>query len=184
MRKTLITVLIASVVLSLASPAAFASKPAQDCKSSPLDIDFVKGLSIEFGNISLSFCDVTRHREKNFGYGEMAIAQGLSSISGRSLSHIVHMRTEHKMGWGKIAKELGVKVSDAVHRSSSVLDRVGLSGEAARIRIDIDLSDDDKGKDRDKEDHSDQGKDQPPHKTQGNNGKPGSTGTHPGRGNK
>jgi hypothetical protein len=185
MRKSSALFLITILFVTTLTMSAAEAKPTADCKFSPLDLDFTKMLSVEFGRISLSICDVVAHREKNLGYGEMAIAQGLSSISGRSLSHILHLRHDEKMGWGKIAKELGVKVSDAVHRSSSVLDRIGLSGEAVRIRIEIGQEDHDKDKDKDhgpeknpdkKTDNAD-----PHHDKPGNHNKPGN---NPGRGNK
>ena len=185
MRKSSALFLITILFVTTLTMSAAEAKPTADCKFSPLDLDFTKMLSVEFGRISLSICDVVAHREKNFGYGEMAIAQGLSSISGQSLAHILHLRNDEKMGWGKIAKELEVKVSDAVHRSSSVLDRIGLSGEAVRIRIEIGQEDHDKDKDHDhgpeknpdkKTDNTD-----PHHDKTGNHNKPGN---NPGRGNK
>jgi hypothetical protein len=176
MRKAISALLILSFLtmsaLTTVSPTLAA--PGKDnCNPSLLDIDFSKALSLEFGKIDLAPCDVTSNREKGFGYGEMSIAHGLSSISGTPLSRVMQMRTEQKMGWGKIAKQLGVKVSDAVHRSASVLERVGLSGEAARIRVNIDLPDnddsDDKNDKNNKNDNKpDKNKTNVPHKKQGN----------------
>ena len=183
MRKRSVILLI-GVLLFAATPLQPATaKSGPDCNFSMLDLDFTKMLSVEFGRISLSVCDVVAHREKNFGYGEMAIAQGLSSISGQSLAHILHLRNDEKMGWGKIAKELGVKVSDAVHRSSSVLDRIGLSGEAVRIRIEIGQDDHDNGHDNGPGKNPDKKTDNadPHHDKPGNQNKPGN---NPGRGNK
>ena len=183
MRKSSVILLI-GVLLFAATPLQPATaKSGPDCNFSMLDLDFTKMLSVEFGRISLSVCDVVAHREKNFGYGEMAIAQGLSSISGQSLAHILHLRNDEKMGWGKIAKELGVKVSDAVHRSSSVLDRIGLSGEAVRIRIEIGQDDHDNGHDNGPGKNPDKKTDNadPHHDKPGNHNKPGN---NPGRGNK
>ena len=183
MRKSSALFLITILFVTTLTMSAAEAKPTADCKFSPLDLDFTKMLSVEFGRISLSVCDVVAHREKNFGYGEMAIAQGLSSISGQSLSHILHLRNDEKMGWGKIAKELGVKVSDAVHRSSSVLDRIGLSGEAVRIRIEIGQDDHDNGHDNGPGKNPDKKTDNadPHHDKPGNQNKPGN---NPGRGNK
>ena len=183
MRKSS-AILLIGVLLFAATPLQPATaKSGPDCNFSMLDLDFTKMLSVEFGRISLSVCDVVAHREKNFGYGEMAIAQGLSSISGQSLAHILHLRNDEKMGWGKIAKELGVKVSDAVHRSSSVLDRIGLSGEAVRIRIEIGQDDHDNGHDNGPGKNPDKKTDNadPHHDKPGNQNKPGN---NPGRGNK
>ena len=188
MRKSSAKFLITVLFITTLTMSAAQAKPTADCKFSPLDLDFTKMLSVEFGKISLSVCDVAMHREKqHFGYGEMAIAQGLSSISGRSLSQILHLRHDEKMGWGKIAKELGIKVSDAVHRSSSVLDRIGLSGEAVRIRIETDQEDHDKDKDKNHDHGPEKNPDKkadntdPHHDKPENHNKPGN---NPGRGNK
>ena len=170
MKKNIVGLMaLALLTLTVLAPitSAVAAPAKENCKPSLLDMDFSQAISLEFGKIDLSICDVTNNREKGFGYGEMSIAQGLSTISGTSLSHVMQMRTEQKMGWGKIAKQLGVKVSDAVHRSASVLEKVGLSGEAARIRVDIDLHDDD-NKDDKNDNKPDKNKTHAPHKKQGN----------------
>lgn len=165
---------LALLTLSVLAPvtSVVAAPAKESCNPSSLDLDFFKAIASEFGKIELSTCDIVNNREKRFGYGEMSIAQGLSTISGTSLPHVMQMRTEQKMGWGKIAKQLGVKVSDAVQRSASVLEKVGLSGEAARIRINIDLPDDDDTDDKndknDKHDHKpDKNKNHVPNKKQG-----------------
>ncbi len=176
MRKALSAFLVLSFLAmsALTTIAPTFAAPARDnCNPSLLDIDFSKAISLEFDKIDLALCDVTGNREKGFGYGEMSIAQGLSSISGTPLSRVMQMKTEQKMGWGKIAKQLGVKVSDAVHRSTSVLERVGLSGEAARIRVNVDLSDDDDNDDKNDKNNKndnkpDKNKTHAPHKKQGN----------------
>ena len=183
MRKSSVILLI-GVLLFAATPLQPATaKSGPDCNFSMLDLDFTKMLSVEFGRISLSVCDVVAHRGKQCGEGERASAQGLCAISGQSLSHILHLRNDEKMGWGKIAKELGVKVSDAVHRSSSVLDRIGLSGEAVRIRIEIGQDDHDNGHDNGPGKNPDKKTDNadPHHDKPGNQNKPGN---NPGRGNK
>lgn len=40
---------------------------------------------------------------------QTAMAAEIAKQSGRSLDEVLKMRTEQKMGWGKIAKELGVE---------------------------------------------------------------------------
>lgn len=54
---------------------------------------------------------------------QMAMAAELSKQSGKSLDEVLKMRSEGKMGWGQIAKELGLKpgalgrsVADMHHR--------------------------------------------------------------------
>jgi hypothetical protein len=42
----------------------------------------------------------------------LAITAGLAEKSGKSVEEVAAMRTDQKMGWGKIAKELGVPPSE------------------------------------------------------------------------
>ena len=64
MRKSSVILLI-GVLLFAATPLQPATaKSGPDCNFSMLDLDFTKMLSVEFGRISLSVCDVVAHREK------------------------------------------------------------------------------------------------------------------------
>lgn len=47
-------------------------------------------------------------RESGISYPQLAMASQLSKTSQKPLEEVLKMRTEQKMGWGKIAKELGV----------------------------------------------------------------------------
>lgn len=47
--------------------------------------------------------------DKGMNNQQITMAAALSKESGKTVDEIVKMRTEDKMGWGKIAKELGVK---------------------------------------------------------------------------
>jgi hypothetical protein len=47
-------------------------------------------------------------KSKGLTYPQMAMVSSLSEKSGKSIDDVLKMRTEDKMGWGKIAKELGV----------------------------------------------------------------------------
>jgi hypothetical protein len=51
---------------------------------------------------------------------EIAKAAELSKASGKSLDEVLKMRTEQKMGWGKIAKELGVDPGKIGHAVSDL----------------------------------------------------------------
>ena len=43
---------------------------------------------------------------------QLAMTAQLAASSGKSIDEIIKMRTDGKMGWGKIAKELGVSPSE------------------------------------------------------------------------
>jgi hypothetical protein len=47
-------------------------------------------------------------QDKGLSYPNMAMAAALAEKSGKTLDAVLKMRVDDKMGWGKIAKELGV----------------------------------------------------------------------------
>lgn len=47
----------------------------------------------------------------SISHSQMGKVAQLSKASGKSIEDVLRMRTEQKMGWGKIAKELGVHPS-------------------------------------------------------------------------
>lgn len=58
-------------------------------------------------------------RDKNFGYGEIAITFALAEqmpggINDENIQKIVDLRREQNMGWGNVAKELGFKLGPVV----------------------------------------------------------------------
>lgn len=135
-----VTILTMHSVQSVVSAAVIV-----ECSPVTVEIELTKWISIEL-DTGIRVCDIVELRNKNFKYGEMALAYGLAAESGRPVSEILDMRYDEKMGWGKIAHRLGVKVSDARHRAASVLDKSGLSGESSELdiylEINIDNSDD------------------------------------------
>lgn len=74
--------------------------------------------------------DIESHRRHHrLSYDEISLAHGMAYLSGYSLHEIIEMRTEDHMGWGRIAKEVGVKVSDAVHMRNEVMHRANMEGD-------------------------------------------------------
>jgi len=59
-------------------------------------------------------------RAKGFNNPQIAILSQLSKSSGKPLEEVVRMRQEEKMGWGRIAKELGVKPGEIGQSVSSM----------------------------------------------------------------
>ncbi|UOF01271.1 hypothetical protein [Bdellovibrio reynosensis] len=47
-------------------------------------------------------------KDSKISESQFAVVGALSKASGKTVDEILKMRTEDKMGWGKIAKELGV----------------------------------------------------------------------------
>ncbi len=56
----------------------------------------------------LTDAQIKTMQDKGLTNPQMAMAAALSEKSGKTLDEVLKMRTEDKMGWGKIAKELGV----------------------------------------------------------------------------
>ena len=88
---------------------------------------------------------------RNMGHGEIALAHSLAHASGQPLSYILHLRFDQKMGWGKIAKTLGVKLRGAHDKADYILREAKLDRDAddfkVFIRVDLDDDDDDRKSD-------------------------------------
>lgn len=104
--------------------------------------------------IPISIEEVTTYRSRNMGYGEITLAYDLAHASGKSVHEILNMRYDQKMGWGKIAKVLGVKLHDSADRSVIILHEAQLKDDADNfiisIRIDLDEDDNNHKSDDDK----------------------------------
>lgn len=107
--------------------------------------------------IPVSVQEVTVLKTRNLGYGEIALVYNLAHASGRSVDDILIMRFDHKMGWGKIAKSLGVKLHGPADQSVVILREAKLDKDADdfSISIKVDLDDDDKDEVKDKKSNHD-----------------------------
>ena len=96
--------------------------------------------------IPVTVQEVTVLKTRSLGNGEVALVYSLAQSSGRSVSDILDMRFERKMGWGRIAKELGVKLKGASDQSVVILQEAQLYKDADdfNISIRVDLDDEDK----------------------------------------
>jgi hypothetical protein len=70
--------------------------------------------------------------DSGLNHAQMAKAAALSSKSGKTLDEVLKMRTEQKMGWGKIAKELGVHPSEIGKGVSSLRHEMNAERKADR----------------------------------------------------
>lgn len=71
-------------------------------------------------NIGVTETDVAGLRSANYGYGEIGLAYELSVLTGKPISEITALRAQ-KLGWGVIAKNLGVHLSKAVDKAATVI---------------------------------------------------------------
>lgn len=99
--------------------------------------------------IPVTVTEITTLRTYNMGYGEITLAYNLASASGRSVNEILDMRFQQKMGWGKIAKVLGVKLHGPADKSVYILRESQLEPEidAFNVIIKVDLDDEDRDSD-------------------------------------
>jgi hypothetical protein len=69
---------------------------------------------------SLTDEQVKQMQDQGLTNPQLAMAAQLAQTSGKPLEDVLKMRTEQKMGWGKIAKELGVAPSEIGKSVSSL----------------------------------------------------------------
>jgi len=102
--------------------------------------------------IPVTVNEITTLKTYNMGYGEITLAYNLANASGKPVSEILDMRFQQKMGWGKIAKVLGVKLHGAADKSVYILREANLSSDADTfvISIQTDLDDEDKAEEKNK----------------------------------
>jgi hypothetical protein len=109
------------------------------------DVDLASVIMRILG-IEVSAEEVSTLKARNMGNGEITLAYNLAHASGKSVQEILEMRYEQKMGWGKIANTLGVKLHDAEDRSVAILREAQLSEDADKLKIDIQIDDEYKDK--------------------------------------
>ncbi len=97
-------------VAAFAEEAPVAAEPAEialvdtptEAKDNP---KWVESLKTKY---SLTQADIDAMSEKKIAYPQMAMVSELALKSGKTRDEVIAMRVDQKMGWGKIAKTLGV----------------------------------------------------------------------------
>lgn len=108
--RTFLTVAVLASSL-LAPPLAFSEAEdaiAQEEVASEAVKDRPEWLAGIKTQYKLTDAQVQTLKDSGISYPQMAMTAGLADKSGKSIDEVLKMRTESKMGWGKIAKELGV----------------------------------------------------------------------------
>lgn len=81
--------------------------------------------------------DVANLRVNNsLGYGEIGMVYGLANVAGKTTADILAMR-QGDMGWGAIAKSLGLKVSTLMNKNSSVLKAAKMDKENKTFKNEV-----------------------------------------------
>jgi hypothetical protein len=73
---------------------------------------------------------------QKLGYGEIGLLYGLANASGKTIDDILTMR-QSDMGWGEIAKSLGLKVSNIVSKNSSILKAAKMPKEDQKLQTQL-----------------------------------------------
>lgn len=81
---------------------------------------------------NLTDAQIQGMKDQGLNYPQMAMTSALAEKSGKSIDEVIKMRTEGKMGWGKIAKELGVPPKEIGHSVSSLRHEIRDERRAAK----------------------------------------------------
>lgn len=81
-------------------------------------------------NVTVTAQDVSNLHTSGVGYGDISKAYGFAALSGKSISDVLGMK--QTMGWGEIAKTLGVKVSDVTRSDQAVQHAVNATKEGGK----------------------------------------------------
>lgn len=198
-KKTVVTFLAASLIVTGAALSSFSSPVAAKSSSetSPVDVltsDIVSSAEMILAdeirkslNIPVNLHDISAMEHHKLGNGEIALAYNLAHASGRSIHDILDMRINHKMGWGKIAKTLGVKLHSAADQSVHILKQSKLDKDIdpfhRSIKTDLDDEDDnDKNKGKKDKDNKNKSENTNNNNNNSNNNNPDNSG-HKNNGN-
>jgi len=111
MKKWMLPVLAMLMAVSLATPqlalAQENSLETEETAAEPTK-DRPEWLGALKTQYKLTDEQIKAMQEKGLSYPQMAITSALADKSGKPITDVLKMRTEDKMGWGQIAKELGV----------------------------------------------------------------------------
>lgn len=124
--KTRILLLLTASLISISfSGVALAeddtkSSKEPSTKSSPMDSKWTQELKTEY---KLTDEQIKSLQDRGISGKDAVRLADLSKLSGKTLDEVVAMRMDQKMGWGNIAKKLGVSPKEIgqsvakVHRS-------------------------------------------------------------------
>lgn len=139
MKKIIACSLIFSAYFSFSLPADAAPHMHKLANPAPISVQDISALSPETQRLAKSLQElllikdpspeILELQQDDLTHGEIAIAYGLSDLSGQSLEQIMELRQNQHMGWGRIAKKFGVKVSDAVHLTNNIMHHAEITNE-------------------------------------------------------
>ena len=139
MKKLIVCSLIFSAYFSFSPSVDAAHMHTPPANASPISAQDISVLSPEAQRLATSLqelllikdpsLEILKFQQDDLTNGEIAIAYGLSDLSGQSLEQIMDLRQNQHKGWGRIAKELGVKVSDAVHLTNKIMHHAEIPDE-------------------------------------------------------
>lgn len=124
------------LILSLSCSIALAAKSSK-VEQAPLslveqDANLANSIAKILG-FSVESAKITSLREKNYGYGEIAMVYSLSHVSRQPSWEIVTMR-DSKLGWGEIAGKLGVSVGKGMDGVATIMKDMKLEQETEKMK--------------------------------------------------
>jgi hypothetical protein len=125
------------LLITLTGSLAAAAKPAAQ-PTDPLEQDANLANSIaKLLGFSVDSDKITSLRQKNYGYGEIALVYSLSHISRQPSWEIINMR-DNRLGWGEIAKQVGASLSQGMNGVAKIMKDIKMDDETARLKEQID----------------------------------------------
>ena len=122
--KSLIFLFLAAVLMFGPTPSSFADDDSDQNQQGAVEVDKSKWHDQIKEKYSLSDEDMKKLEDSGMNHAQQAKAAHLASKSDKSLDEVLKMRIEDKMGWGQIAKSLGVhpgelgKANEGLNRSA------------------------------------------------------------------
>jgi len=126
-------ILLMAATMIMAGPVAYAADEIETAEQEALNdksIDWNTAVKTKY---ELTDEQIAAMRAKGLNDPQMAFTAQLAKSSGKTIDEVMQMRVDQKMGWGKIAKELGVHPSE-LGKSVSSLRKERRSNERAAHR--------------------------------------------------
>ncbi|HHV61954.1 MAG TPA: hypothetical protein GXX51_04840 [Firmicutes bacterium] len=113
-------VVVCLLVLMLGVAGTCFALQGSDTGTDPYDAVFTSNIITAFPDLNLSAEAIQELRSRGTGWGEITIAASLASASGKTLDEIIVM-ADSGLGWGEMAKTLGVEPKSLGHAVSEVI---------------------------------------------------------------
>ncbi len=125
--------LVLFLSLTLATPIVFADEVDNEATAMEATKNNPQWTSTLKEKYNLTDDQIKSLTESGVSHPQMAMAAELAKQSNKSIDEVLKMRTEQKMGWGAIAKELGVKPGSLGHSVSEMRHQINENKHGERM---------------------------------------------------